>query len=157
MSCYQALGVHFEDIGTTTIMLGTEVWSPTKLSIGAHTAIGRGCIIDCRSRAEERVVKIGRNVNITSQCILVAGKHDVQSRMFETASAPIVVEDYAWLSLRAIVLGGVTIGEGAVVTAGAVVTRDIDPYTIVGGVPARPIGERPRGLEYEILYRPDWR
>jgi maltose O-acetyltransferase len=159
MRVYRAFGVHLEDIETSTIMLGSEVWSPHRLSIGANTVIGRQCIVDCRARAVEQEfsVTIGRNVNITSQVVLVAGKHQIHSPTFETASAPIVVEDYAWISLRAIVLGGVTVGEGAVVTAGAVVTRDVEPYTIVGGAPARPIGQRERGLHYDIDYRPDWR
>ncbi len=139
-------------------MLATEVWAPKKLTIGERTVIGRRCIIDCRANSVEGFsVRIGRNVNITSESILVAGKHNVQSRTFGTSAAPIVIGDYAWISLRAIVLGGVTIGEGAVVSAGAVVTRDVDPYTIVGGVPARPIGERERGIDYTIEYRPDWR
>ncbi len=54
------------------------------------------------------------------------------------------------------VVGSVTIGEGAVVAAGAVVTKDVDPYMIVGGVPARPIRERARDLTYELSWRPDW-
>jgi putative colanic acid biosynthesis acetyltransferase WcaF len=158
MNMYRKFGVHLEDVATTTIMLGSEVWAPEKLSVGAHTVIGRRCIIDCRSsKVKGFGVMIGRNVNITSHVVLVAGKHQIQSPTFATTSARIVIEDYVWISLRAIVLGGVTIGEGAVVTAGAVVTKDVEPYTIVGGVPARAIGERPRGLEYDIEYRPDWR
>jgi len=158
MQTYRAFGVHFDDIATTTIMLGTEVWAPEKLSVGPHTVIGRRCMIDCRSSSVPGFgVIIGRNVNITSQVALVAGKHKIQSPTFETGSARIVIGDYVWISLRAIVLGGVTIGEGAVITAGAIVTRDVDPYTIAGGVPAKPIGERARGLEYDIEYRPNWR
>jgi putative colanic acid biosynthesis acetyltransferase WcaF len=157
MAAYAALGVTFEDVETTTIMLSSEVWAPTNLSIGANTVIGRQCVLDCRSKLDGLTVTIGRNVNITSQSILVVGKHEMKSRTFSTASAPIVVGDHAWISLRAVVLGGVTIGEGALVMAGAVVTRDVDPYTIVAGVPARPIGERPRDLEYGIQYRPNWR
>jgi maltose O-acetyltransferase len=151
--CYRAFGVRFEDIDTTAILLGTEVLGPKELSIGAHTVIGRRCLIDCRGKG----VRLGRNVNVGSQVAFVSGKHEVQSATFESASAPISVGDYAWISLRATVLGGVTIGEGAVVAAGAVVAGDVEPYTIVGGVPARPIGERTRELDYDIVYRPDWR
>jgi maltose O-acetyltransferase len=52
------------------------------------------------------------------------------------------------------ILPGVTIGEGAVVAAGAIVTKDVAPYTIVGGNPARVIGNRERGLKYQLNYRP---
>ncbi|HMS72434.1 MAG TPA: hypothetical protein PKB03_05320, partial [Baekduia sp.] len=65
--------------------------------------------------------------------------------------------DRAWVALGATVLGGVTIGEGAVVAAGAVVTKDVEPYSVVGGVPAVKIGDRSRGLRYELDYRPSWR
>jgi maltose O-acetyltransferase len=63
----------------------------------------------------------------------------------------VVVGDHAWLSFRCTVLPGVTIGEGAVVAAGAVVTKDVPRYAIVAGIPARVIGERsPRGLDYDL-------
>jgi maltose O-acetyltransferase len=153
MRCYEAFGVHFEDIATTTIMLGTEVFKPKRLSIGRNTIIGRRCLLDCRGSP----VTIGRNVNISSQAIFVCAKHDIQSPTFAHTFAPIVVHDYVWVSLRAIVLGGVTIGEGAVVAAGSIVTKDVEPYTVVAGSPARPIGERTRDLHYELSYQPDWR
>ncbi|HEY7960770.1 MAG TPA: acyltransferase [Solirubrobacteraceae bacterium] len=153
MRCYRLFGISFEDLDSTTIMLGTEVMRPEKLSIGRNTSIGRNCLLDCRGDG----VRIGRNVNVGSQVAFVGGKHDIQSPTFQAVWAPIAVEDYAWISLRATVLGGVTIGEGAVVAAGSVVTKDVEPYTVVGGVPARPIGERSRDLHYQLRYRPDWR
>ena len=60
------------------------------------------------------------------------------------------IGDWAWLSFRSTILPGVTIGEGAVVAAGAVVTRDVPPYAIVAGIPARVVGERPRELDYDL-------
>ena len=65
-----------------------------------------------------------------------------------------MIEDYVWVATRATVLPGVTIGEGAVVAAGAVVTKDVEPYTIVGGVPARSIGVRNRALSYTQNFQP---
>jgi maltose O-acetyltransferase len=61
---------------------------------------------------------------------------------------PVTIHDHAWISARAIILPCVTIGQGAVVAAGAVVTRDVPEYSIVGGVPAKPIGTRPKNLDY---------
>ena len=151
MRCYRLVGVRFEDVANTTIMLGTEVWSPRGLSIGAHSIVGRGCVLDARGG-----ITIGRSVNIGSDTILQTAKHVVASRTFEDSYDAIVVQDRAWLALRVTVIAGVTIGEGAVVAAGAVVTRDVPPFTIVGGVPAGKIGERPRDLDYELEYRPNW-
>lgn len=151
MRIYALAGVQLEDSSTTTIMLGTEVWSPKRLSIGAHSIVGRGCVLDARGG-----ITIGRSVNIGSDTILQTAKHLVDSPSFEDAYGEIRIEDHAWLALRATVIAGVTIGEGAVVAAGAVVTRDVAPHTIVGGVPAVPIGQRPRDLDYELGYRPNW-
>ena len=65
-----------------------------------------------------------------------------------------VIEDYVWIASRATILPGVTIGKGAVVACGAVVTKDVEPMTVVGGVPARKIGERINLLEYELKHNP---
>ena len=86
----------------------------------------------------------------------MSGTHDVQSRDFAASCLPIIVGDYAWICIHATVLGGVKIGEGAVVAAGAVVTRDVDPYTIVAGVPARKIGDRSLNLDYRPIFHTSW-
>ena len=68
---------------------------------------------------------------------------------------PIVICDYAWIGMRATILGGVTIGEGAVVMAGAVITHDVPPYAVVGGVPAKVIRQRElQQPAYSLNYRP---
>ncbi len=74
---------------------------------------------------------------------------------FAHANKPIVIGDYAWLGIRANILGGVTIGEGAVVLARVMVTHDITPYAVVGGVPVKVI--RQRELQqpvYSLDYHP---
>ena len=58
------------------------------------------------------------------------------------------IEDYAWICSRAIILPNVTIGKGAVVASGAVVTKNVDAYTVVGGIPAKKIADRNTDLEY---------
>lgn len=77
-------------------------------------------------------------------------QHDPQCPNFGVESAPVVIEDYAWLSCRSIILPGVTVGKGAVVAAGAVVTKSVESYTIVGGIPAKPIGKRNPNLDYVL-------
>jgi maltose O-acetyltransferase len=68
--------------------------------------------------------------------------------MAEGLLGKIVIEDNAWIAMRAILLPGVTVGEGAYVAAAALVNRDVEPYTLVGGVPARKIRDRSRDIEY---------
>jgi acetyltransferase-like isoleucine patch superfamily enzyme len=151
MRLYAALGVRLADWKSTTIMLGTRIFAPRLLEIDANTIIGPRCSLDARG-----AITIGRNVNISGGATFQTGTHSVDSPDFEAAFLPIVVEDRAWVAQNAFVLPGVTIGEGAVVAASCVVTKDVAPYTIVGGSPARRLRDRPRGLTYELSYRRNW-
>lgn len=144
-------GVRFEDPRATTVMLATEVWSAARLEIGARSIVGRRCLLDARGG-----IRIGRDVNVSSYSRFMTAKHLVDDPDFAAVSEPIVVGDRVWIALGATILGGVTIGEGAVVAAGAVVTGDVEPYAIVGGVPARKLRERRRELDYRLGYRPLW-
>lgn len=81
-------------------------------------------------------------------------EHDVVSPRHGLKNGGVVIKENVWIASRATILPGVTIGEGAVVAAGAVVTKDVEPYAIVGGVPAKKIGERNKNLEYALNYRP---
>lgn len=79
----------------------------------------------------------------------MSGGHKVDSTTFEGEHLPIKIKDYVWIGVNAVVLKGVSIGEGAVIAAGAVVTKDVEPYAIVGGVPAIVIGRRNHDLNYK--------
>lgn len=122
---------------------GAEVRSPRALSIGSGTSIGHDAILDARYG-----LKIGKNVNLSSQVMIWSAQHDYRSSSFASMGGAVTIEDYVWLGPRVIVLPGVTIGKGAVVAAGAVVTKDIEPYTVVAGVPAVKIRNRPTTLDY---------
>ena len=126
------------------ILYGTfHIRKPSKISIDEGTVIGHGVTLDGRNG-----ITIGKNVNFSSEVMIWTMQHDYNDPSFGAAGGPVVIHDYAWISVRAIILPNVTIGEGAVVAAGAVVTKDVEPYTIVGGVPAKKIGERNNNLDY---------
>ena len=147
---FQLAGVRFVDAASNGVMLGTRIWGPSGLSIGYDSVINRECRIEARG-----TIAIGHSVNISHAVRLQTGSHNIRSDEFEAIYKAIVIGDYVWICEAATVIGGVTIGEGAVVTAGAVVTKDVDPWTIVGGVPARRIGARPR-VNYRMNWHPDF-
>jgi len=86
---------------------------------------------------------IGNNVDISSETNIFTWEHDIESPIFDSKGAPVIIGDWVYVGTRSTILPGVTIGEGAVVAAGAVVTKDVEPWTMVGGVPAKFIKKRP--------------
>jgi acetyltransferase-like isoleucine patch superfamily enzyme len=124
---------------------GFEVRKPRNLEIASGTVIGTGAILDARGG-----ISIGRNVNFSSEVAIWTVQHDPQSPSFGTKLAPVRIKDNAWISFRVVILPGVTVCEGAVVAAGAIVTKDVPPYSISAGIPAHVIGTRTRNLEYEL-------
>lgn len=108
----------------------------TNLSIGNCCCLG---ITRMQSHAE---IKIGDCVVINDGVKVITGSHDIHSPTYEHVFAPIIIEDHAWVATDAMILKGVTIGRGAVVAAGAVVIKDVKPFSVVGGNPAKAIGTR---------------
>jgi acetyltransferase-like isoleucine patch superfamily enzyme len=104
--------------------------------IGANSRINRDCTLDLRGG-----LIIGENVSVSAEATLLTSAGMANSKRAGEAK-PIVIEDNAWIGVRAIVMPGVTIGRGAVVGAGAVVMRDVPPLATVFGSPARPVGTR---------------
>lgn len=133
------------------IDMGVKYHVPRYVKIGQSTHVNRGCFFDAKGR-----ITIGDNVSISMNVALCSGGHKVNDPYFGPDHRPIVVEDYVWIGINATVMHGVTIGKGAVVAAGAVVTKDVEPYTVVAGVPARKIGERNQDLRYHPLADERW-
>ncbi len=122
---------------------------------GRHIEIGHNSVINRFTYLDGRVsLKIGNNVNISHYTLIQTLTHDPQSLDFVCMEKPVEIKDYAWIGARAIICPGVTVGEGAVIAAGAVVTKDVEAYTIVGGNPARFIKNRTAGLRYQTRYFP---
>jgi len=122
---------------------GCEYRNIKGLHVGEGSTIGHRCILDAR-----KGLYIGKNVCIATEVMFWTLHHDYNDRNFKEAGAPIRINDYAWIASKAIILPGVTIGEGAVVAAGSVVTKDVAPYTVVGGIPAKPFAQRNKNLDY---------
>lgn len=122
---------------------------------GYHISIGDNTVVNRYTYLDGRVpLTIGNNVNISHYTLIQTLTHDPQNPDFVCLCKPVVIEDHVWIGARAIISPGVRIGEGAVVGAGSVVTRDVEPYTIVAGNPARFIKERTRDLRYRSRYFP---
>lgn len=120
-----------------TIHMGCHFFSLRGLEIGEDTKIGTGAFLDGRAP-----LIIGNHVDIASEVMIYNSEHDVNSENFQATEEPVEIGDYVFIGPRSIILPGVKIGCGAVVAAGAVVTSDVPPFAIVGGVPAKVIGER---------------
>ena len=121
----------------STIHMWCNFFNPSGIEIGEDTIIGNNAFLDGRAS-----LRIGNHVAVASSVLIYNSEHDIQARDFRAVEEPVIIEDYVFIGPRAIILPGVKIAKGAVVAAGAVVTRDVAPFKIVGGVPAKEIGER---------------
>lgn len=151
--CWYIRKSFFEIMGVTigkntTINMAQYILDPVNLKIGKGGHLNRGCLLDARGGCY-----IGNNVSISYNVSLMTGGHDCNSKKFSGVYLPIYIHDNVWIGVGAIILQGVKIGEGAVIAAGAVVTQDVEPYSIVAGVPAKKIGKRNADLDYECSWK----
>jgi maltose O-acetyltransferase len=137
------------------VHMGCFVWfnSPSQIrrggsSIGARTRINRDCTLDVRGP-----LFIGEDVSVSPEVMILTGQHRHDRPGFAFEVLPVVIEDHVWIGSRAVILPGTSLGRGAVVAAGAVVSGRVPPRTVVGGVPARPLSTRPEeALDYAFHY-----
>ena len=155
----------------TSVHWHAQFNNPAGVSIGHNTIIGNDAFLDGRfKRAKgahtnkfvsylqqltgkgERPLTIGNNVSIAGEVRIYTMEHDIDSPTFAEIGDPVVIEDYVVIGSRVTILPGVTIGRGAVVASGAVVTKNIEPYAVVGGVPAKFIKTRNKNLTYTLKF-----
>ena len=131
----------------STIAAGAVVQGA--VSIGSHSTVQSYAVIVGYGRGDAPAgqVTIGHDVRIAPQVMIIAANHNFDDleqpiRAQGLTPEPIVIEDDVWLGGRVVVTAGVTIGRGSVIGAGAVVTKDIPPYSVAVGVPAKVVGRR---------------
>lgn len=119
------------------IAAGVKIWAPWNLTVGNYVAVANGAELYGVAS-----IALGDHSTISQGAYICTASHDITSKLKPLVFKPICIDSFSWVCARAIVLPGVTVGEGAVVGAGAVVTKDVVPWTVVGGNPAKVIGKR---------------
>lgn len=135
-------------IGNSVLHMGVIMFSPWKIKIGDNVLIHFDCFLDGRGEIE-----FGDNIDVSFGVKIFSEQHDLDSDMYDAVAKKVTVGDNAVLGSYSIILPGVSIGEGAVVAAGSVVSRDVEPYTVVGGVPAKKIKDRVCDVAYKLTYK----
>lgn len=131
-----------------SIFASVDIRNLKGLVIEEGCSIGPKVLLDAR-----RGLYLHKNVTIAYEAIVWTLHHDMNSDDFHAVGGSVEIGEYAWICSRSIILPGVKIGEGAVVASGAIVTKDVEPYSIVAGIPAKKIGERKRNtFSYEPYF-----
>jgi acetyltransferase-like isoleucine patch superfamily enzyme len=120
------------------------------LEVGRHFSVNSGSLLDARGG-----IRVGNWVMVGPQVAIVSSEHDYMQTERPMASLdhqmrPVVIEDDVWIGAHAFIRGGIKIGQGAVIAAGAMVVADVAPWDIVGGVPAKVIGHRRPGRSADM-------
>lgn len=142
------------ELGSEVFMsMGVEIRKGRNIVIGNNSIINKKVLLDGRGGKLE----IGNNVDIAQEVNIWTLSHDPHSDSHATIGMPVKIEDYVWIGARATILPGVTIGRGAVIGTGSVVTKNVEPMAIVAGIPARQIGVRQNKLTYKLNHQPWFR
>ena len=145
------LKLYLADFGAgTSVQSDCRFLNGRKVHFGKRNVINFGCLFDGRKFH----IRTGDDVSIGPEAAILTLGHDPQSPQFADRGGDVTIGDRVWIAYRATILPGVSIGDGAVVGAGAVVTKNVEPYTLVAGNPARKIGERNPDLCYELDFAP---
>lgn len=114
-----------------------KIYMPWNLEMEEYSCLSPD--VDCYNAAK---IKIGAHATVSQKAYLCTASHDITDKNHPLITAPIVIKDQAWVAADAFIGMGVTIGQGAVVGARACVFKDVEPWTVVGGNPARFIKKR---------------
>lgn len=156
---YRIRNFYYSKVMSIKILKGSSIHMNTfiegtcfrkeRLIIDENTSIGRFSYLDCRGGIE-----IGKNVSISPNVRIITAQHEINSVDFKYISKKVEIGDYVWIGTGAMIMPGIKLGKGSVVAAGSVVTKNVEPYTVVGGVPAKFIKKREKKLNYKCIYKP---
>lgn len=126
------------------IHMMARIFDPRHIVIGEGSIIGEKATLDGRKQLHNSKggLVIGNHVDIASDVMIWTSEHDLSDPQMSPIEEKVTIEDYVFIGPRAIILPGITIGRGAVIAAGAVVTKNVESGTIVAGTPAIQIGNR---------------
>lgn len=135
------------DISPKAVLYGGfEMRSPWNIHIG-EAVIGVGALLDGR-----RGIWIDNRVCLAQNVKIFTLQHDVNDVHFAAVGGGIKLEQYSWISSGTTILPGLTVGKGAVLASGAIATKDLEPYGVYAGIPAKKITERNQNLDYETCH-----
>ena len=120
-----------------SISFAAKIVDPWNLTMGSLSSIDEECCIRCRGK-----VIIGEKTCISRGVDILTGSHNIHSHNFELITAPIIIGNNVWIATKSIIGKGVTIGDGCVIAAYSNVVKDVEPWTVVGGNPAKFIKKR---------------
>lgn len=135
----------------TLIDYGCFIRYPWTVEIGSYSAINHGCRIYGAFAVPGITIRIGSHCALGPNVQIYAAGHDYRTLYLHHVASSVAVDDFVWIGAGSIILPGVHIGEGAIVAAGAVVTKDVPPYTVVGGVPAKTLSFREMSAESDVV------
>lgn len=122
---------------------GVRIWAPWNVTFGEECGVGDGAILYSQAR-----ITLGKRAVISQGSHLCTGTHDYESDGFELFAKPITIGDHAWIAAECFVHPGVQVGEGTVVGARSVITKDLPPWMVCTGNPCRPV--KPRTMKGRV-------
>jgi maltose O-acetyltransferase len=134
---------------SSSILMHVRFKGLRTITFNSNQVVNQGVTLDGRGG-----LYIGENVDIAERVVIWSMSHDPYNKQHITIKSKTTISDYAWIGADSTILAGIYIGEGAVVGAGSVVTKNVNALDIVAGNPAKVIGKRDRLPEYKFLYKP---
>lgn len=121
----------------SNIYMGANFFNPSGITIGHDSLIGSRAFLDGRAQ-----LTIGNHTSLASEVMIYNDEHNINDKSYSNSFGPVTIGDYVFIGPRVIILPNIKIGNGAVVAAGAVVTKNIPEFEVWGGIPAHKISDR---------------